>query len=149
LESSDVTTATQFTLYPGLAGGALIGLSAVILMAGPGRIAGCSGIFRRLLTLQLDDEFLWRAIFIFGLLLGTRLAAPYAANAQNLGFNSLTVTVIGGLFVGFGTALSHGCTSGHGICGLARVSVRSLVAVLTFMAVAVITVYVMRHVLGG
>ena len=144
-----MTTATQFTPYAGLAGGALIGLSAVILMAGPGRIAGCSGIFRRLLTLQMDDEFLWRAIFIFGLLVGTLLSAPYAANAQNLGFNSLPVTVIGGLFVGFGTALSHGCTSGHGICGLARFSMRSLVAVIAFMVVAVITVYVMRHVLGG
>ena len=144
-----MTMATQFTPYAGLAGGALIGLSAVILMAGPGRIAGCSGIFRGLLTLQLNDEFKWRAIFIVGLLIGTLLASPYAANAQNLGFNSLPVTAVGGLFVGFGTALSHGCTSGHGICGLARFSVRSLVAVVTFMAVAVIAVYVMRHVMGG
>ena len=144
-----MTTVTQFTPYAGLAGGVLIGISAVILMAGPGRIAGCSGIFRRLLTLQLDDEFWWRAVFVFGLLLGTLVAAPFAANAQNLGFNSLPVTAIGGLFVGFGTAFAHGCTSGHGICGLARFSMRSLVAVLTFVAVAAITVYMMRHVMGG
>jgi len=125
----------------------LIGLAAVVLMAGPGRIAGCSGIFRSLLTLKLDDNFVWRAVFIIALMLGALVAAPFASNAQNLGFNSLPATVIGGLLVGFGTALAHGCTSGHGICGLARFSSRSLVAVITFMAVAIVTVFVMRHVL--
>lgn len=140
---------TLFTPGAGLFGGALIGLSAVILMAGPGRIAGCSGIFRSLLTLKFDDNFLWRAIFIIGLLAGTALAAPFALNAQNVGFNSLGANAIGGLLVGFGTALAHGCTSGHGICGLARFSPRSLVAVITFMVVAMITVFIMRHVMGA
>jgi uncharacterized protein len=144
-----LTVATQFTPYAGLIGGVLIGLSAVLMMAGPGRIAGCSSIFRHVLTTRVDDEFKWRIIFILGLLVGTLVAAPYATNAQHLAFNGVGITALGGLLVGFGTALSRGCTSGHGICGIARFSMRSVVATATFMAVAIVTVYVSRHVLGG
>ena len=140
---------TQFTPYTGLIGGALIGLSAVLLMAGAGRIAGCSGIFRHMLTLNFNYDFIWRGLFIIGLVVGALIAGPYAANAQNLTFQPLTPTIIGGLLVGFGTALSHGCTSGHGVCGIARFSMRSLVATLTFLVVAIITVYVTHHVMGG
>ena len=140
---------TQFTPYTGLIGGALIGLSAVLLMAGAGRIAGCSGIFRHMLTLNFNYDFIWRGLFIIGLVVGALIAGPYAANAQNLTFQPLTPTIIGGLLVGFGTALSHGCTSGHGVCGIARFSMRSLVATLTFLVVAIITVYITHHVMGA
>ena len=140
---------TQFTPFAGLIGGGLIGLSAVMLMAGAGRIAGCSGIFRHMLTLSFNNEFIWRGIFIIGLIVGTFIVGPYAANAQNLTFQPLTPTIIGGLLVGFGTALSHGCTSGHGVCGIARFSMRSIIATLTFLVVAIITVYVTHHVMGG
>lgn len=140
---------TQFTPFAGLIGGGLIGLSAVMLMAGAGRIAGCSGVFRHMLTLSFNNEFVWRGIFIIGLILGTLIVGPYAANAQNLTFQPLTPTIIGGLLVGFGTALSHGCTSGHGVCGIARFSVRSIIATLTFLIVAIVTVYVTHHVMAG
>ena len=140
---------TQFTPYAGLVGGGLIGLSAVLLMGGAGRIAGCSGIFRHMLTLNFNNEFVWRGLFIIGLVVGAFVAGPYAVNAQNLAFQPFTATIIGGLLVGFGTALSHGCTSGHGVCGIARFSMRSIVATLTFLVVAIITVYVTHHVMGG
>ena len=144
-----MNTVTPFTPYAGLIGGALIGLSAVLLMAGAGRIAGCSGIFRHMLTLRFNNEFIWRGLFIIGLIAGALIAGPYAANAQNLTFQPLLPTVIGGLLVGFGTALSHGCTSGHGMCGIARFSMRSIVATLTFLVVAIITVYVTHHLMGA
>ena len=140
---------TQFTPYAGLVGGGLIGLSAVLLMGGAGRIAGCSGIFRHMLTLSFNNEFIWRGIFIIGLIVGAIVVGPYVANAQNLTFQPLTPTIIGGLLVGFGTALSHGCTSGHGVCGIARFSMRSIIATLTFLIVAIVTVYVTHHVMGG
>jgi uncharacterized protein len=140
---------TEFTPLAAAAGGALIGLSAVVLMAGNGRIAGCSSVFRHLLSVNFDTEFIWRAVFIIGLLAGTFFASPFATNAQHLAYPPMTITIVGGLLVGFGTALSRGCTSGHGICGIARFSRRSIIATVTFMAVAIVTVYVMRHVMGA
>ena len=140
---------TEFTPFAGLIGGALIGLSAVLLMAGAGRIAGCSGIFRSMLTLNFDGDFIWRGLFVVGLVGGTALTRPFAANAAVIALPTLGMAIIGGLLVGFGTALSHGCTSGHGICGIARFSLRGIVATLTFMVVAIITVYIAHHVLGG
>jgi uncharacterized protein len=140
---------TQFTPYSGLLGGALIGLSAVMLMAGVGRIAGCSGIFRNMLTLDFGGDFIWRGLFNFGLIAGTAITKPFAANAAVIALPTLGIAIIGGLFVGFGTALGHGCTSGHGICGISRFSLRSVVATLTFVVVAIITVYITHHVLGG
>ncbi len=139
---------TQFTPAAGLLGGALIGASAVLLMAGTGRIAGCSGIFRHLLTLNFNGEFIWRGLFIIGLIAGAFSAGPYASNAQNLTFQPLAPTIIGGVLVGFGTALSHGCTSGHGVCGIARFSLRSVFATFTFLTVAIVTVYITHHILG-
>ncbi|MDE2384512.1 MAG: YeeE/YedE family protein [Alphaproteobacteria bacterium] len=140
---------TDFTLYAGLLGGALIGLAAVVMMAGAGRIAGCSGIFRSMLTAKPDADFIWRALFVAGLIGGVILARPYAPNAQAVALPSLAAAVIGGFCVGAGTSLSNGCTSGHGICGISRFSIRSLVATLTFMVVAIITVYITHHVIGG
>jgi uncharacterized protein len=140
---------TLFTPYSGLLGGVLIGLAAVVLMGGMGRIMGASGVFNHLLTAKIDENFIWRAIFILGLLVGTAVTKPFAANAQNIVFQkSPELLIFGGLAVGIGTVLGNGCTSGHGICGLARFSPRSLVATIIFMAVAIATVYVTRHVLG-
>jgi uncharacterized protein len=141
---------TEFTPWAGLIGGSLIGLSAVLLMATSGRILGASGIFGGLLTLNFDEVFSWRLIFIVGLLIGTVVAGLYAGTAQTIAYGSNTVmTAIGGVIVGIGVTLGAGCTSGHGICGMARFSMRSLVATCTFMAVAIIIVFIVRHVMGA
>lgn len=141
---------TTFTPLSALAGGALIGLAAVVLMASTGRIAGISGIAARLLPPYTDGAFAGRLAFIAGL-----VAAPFAVVAitgapivQTVPTN-LWLMSAAGLLVGFGSALGSGCTSGHGVCGLARLSPRSLVATLVFMATAVATVFVARHLVGG
>jgi uncharacterized membrane protein YedE/YeeE len=142
---------TEFTPVAGALGGLLIGLSAVILMGGIGRIAGLSGIFGALLSGQWGGDHGWRALFLLGLLLGTALATLLGGfDPATLGFPGTPLTtVIGGLLVGAGTAMGSGCTSGHGICGMSRLSARSIVSTLIFMGVAVLTVFVIRHVLGG
>lgn len=141
---------TEFTPWASLIGGALIGLSAVLLMAYEGRIAGISGIAGRLLPPYFDDALLSRAGFVVGL-----IAAPLlyqivtgAPVVQTVGSN-LPLMAAAGLLVGFGTVWGNGCTSGHGVCGIARLSVRSLVATGVFMVVAIATVFVVRHVIGG
>lgn len=143
-------TPTAFTPWSSLAGGALIGLAAVLLMASSGRIAGISGIAARLLPPYRDAGFAGRLAFVAGL-----IAAPVAYMAatglpvvQTVASAPLLMT-IAGLLVGFGSVWGNGCTSGHGVCGLARLSPRSLVATLVFMATAVATVFVVRHVIGG
>lgn len=139
---------TEFTPIAGLIGGALIGLSSVLLLAGIGRIAGLSGIFAGLLTLNWTGEQSWRAFFIVGLLIGTALTALVSGVDLDPGDFPGTplTTLVGGVLVGMGTALGTGCTSGHGICGIARRSPRSIVATIVFMAVAIVTVFVSRHV---
>jgi hypothetical protein len=146
-----IATPTDFTPWSALAGGALIGLSAVMLMASHGRVAGLSGIFGGLLRKPDGPDFFWRLVFILGLLAGAGIAAIAGLfRAETLAFPSgLTLTAIGGLLVGGGTALGSGCTSGHGICGLARLSPRSLAATVTFMAVAIATVFLTRHMIGA
>ena len=110
---------------------------------------GASGVFNNLLTTKFDNNFIWRGLFIIGMLVGTVLLKPFAANAQNLVFQkNYGLIILGGLLVGFGTVLGNGCTSGHGICGIARFAPRSIVATLVFMVVAIVTVYVTRHVIG-
>ncbi len=139
---------TEFTPFSALLGGFLIGLSALILFLFDGRIAGISGILGNLLAPR-PAEIAWRAAFLAGL-----IAAPalYAAAGGHL--PPLTVTssipflIAGGFLVGFGTRLGNGCTSGHGVCGMARLSPRSIAATLTFMIAAAITVFVMRHLIG-
>ena len=127
----------------------MIGLAAVILMASAGRIMGATGIFRGLLTMRFDDAFQWRLIFIVGLLLGTAWTGLFTGAAHSISFvSSNLMIVIGGILVGAGTTLGNGCTSGHGICGISRFSMRSIVATCVFMAVAIITVFIVRHVLG-
>lgn len=143
-------TITEFTPLAGLLGGALIGLSAVLLMAGLGRIAGASGIFAGLFTLDFDEDFTWQLVFIIGLLMGAAWSGSFFYDVASISFSGGPITTIaGGLLVGVGTVLGGGCTSGHGICGLARFSRRSLAATCTFMGVALITVFIIRHVLGA
>jgi uncharacterized membrane protein YedE/YeeE len=141
---------TEFTPWAGLIGGALIGLSAIVMMATSGRILGASGIFGDTLTLNFDSDFAWRLVFIIGLLIGTAWVALFTGTAQTLAFGSNPVlTAIGGLIVGVGVYFGNGCTSGHGICGNARFSLRSFVATCTFMVVAIATVFIIRHVVGA
>lgn len=139
----------SFTPLSGAIGGALIGLAAALLLALNGRIAGISGIVGGLLPPRAGDMG-WRLLFVAGLAIGALVVRVFTGEplAAPAGTSSLML-VLGGLLVGFGSRLGSGCTSGHGICGLARFSPRSLVAVATFMGSAMITVFVLRHLLGG
>lgn len=144
----------HFTPLTALVGGSLIGLASAVLWLGNGRIAGISGIFGQLLP--PTHTVLWRLVFIGSLVLGAWVSsilvpglgiggpggvpAQLAAPPANSGINPLIWVAISGLLTGFGTRISNGCTSGHGVCGLARLSVRSLVAVLVFFSVAIVTV---------
>ena len=145
--------ATEFTPWASLFGGVLIGLSAVMVMALFGRIAGIAGISRGALGMADGGgagDWAWRIAFVAGLIAAPPLVALVAgASVGQTVPTNLPMMAIAGLLVGLGTALGSGCTSGHGVCGLARLSTRSLVAVLTFMAVAALTVFLLRHVFGG
>ncbi|WP_437602061.1 YeeE/YedE family protein [Sorangium sp. So ce590] len=139
----------EFTVTGPLVGGALIGLSASLLLLFNGRVAGISGIFGGLLFREPGDTA-WRAAFVAGLLLGgLALAVAHPGAFPPAGGGSLGLMVAAGLLVGLGARLGNGCTSGHGVCGLSRLSARSLVATMTFMATAAITVYVSHHLLGA
>lgn len=132
-----------------LIGGVTIGLASAMLLLFNGRIAGISGIAGGLLAPQ-KGEADWRLAFLLGMVGGGVLlqaVAPSTIGAPAVG--GVAPAAAAGLLVGFGTRLGSGCTSGHGVCGLSRGSLRSLVATATFMATAVGTVYVVRHVLGG
>lgn len=146
----------DFTPLNALAGGALIGLASAILWLGNGRIAGISGIFGQLLPPA--QTVVWRAVFLVALVLGT-LAASYLIPGLGVGgpggkaaalvsapawtgIPTPVWLVAAGLLTGFGTKIGNGCTSGHGVCGLARLSLRSLVAVVVFFGVAIVTVAV-------
>jgi uncharacterized membrane protein YedE/YeeE len=139
---------TEFTPLAGLAGGILIGLASAGLWLATGRIAGISGILGGAPFAEAGERA-WRVAFLVGLPAGTWLALQLlpAARAFEITRSPLLL-VAGGLLVGCGTQLGSGCTSGHGVCGLARGSRRSLVATCTFMATAAATVFVLRHVLG-
>jgi len=140
---------SNFTPISAAIGGALIGLSAVLLMAFTGRIAGVSGIFAGLINPQTTDRA-WRAAFIAGLVAAPLSAAfvGYVVPTPQMAGGYATI-VVGGLLVGFGTRLGSGCTSGHGICGIARLSPRSIVATGVFMAAAIIVVALTHHVFAG
>ncbi|MGG1355614.1 YeeE/YedE family protein [Psychrobacter pacificensis] len=129
-----------------LVGGLMLGVATVILLLGIGRIAGISGIFSSLLKPKRVE--MWQILFILGLVISPvlyRLARPL----PNVEIStSLPLLIVAGLLVGFGTRLGSGCTSGHGICGNARLSPRSLAATVTFMLLGIVTVYIGRHVLG-
>lgn len=142
--------ATPFTPIKSFIGGALIGIAAVILMLFAGRIAGVSGMVGRLLPPYGQPGLSTAAAFIAGL-----VAAPLAYTTvsglpvQQTVSDNLPLLAGAGLLVGFGTALGSGCTSGHGVCGLSRLSPRSLAATLIFMATAFLTVFVVRHLIDG
>ncbi len=138
---------TNFTPWASLAGGLLIGLSAVLLVTFNGRIAGISGILGGMLGLPKGD-IAWRLAFLLGLVaapLVLGLAAPLPAVQVDAGTGTL---VVAGLLVGLGTRYGAGCTSGHGVCGLSRRSPRSLAATAAFMLAGFATVYVVRHLLA-
>ena len=137
----------MFAYTTPLIGGLLIGASAVALLYFLGRIAGIAGIVWGAVSAQPDNA--WRWLFIAGLLAGP-LAYHFLAGVPNPAPSPLPwwQAVAGGLLVGIGVRLGSGCTSGHGVCGIGRLSPRSLVATVTFMATGIITVYVIRHVLG-
>jgi uncharacterized membrane protein YedE/YeeE len=131
-------------------GGALIGLAALMLMALHGRIAGVTGIISGLLPPAPARDWLWRLAFLAGM-----VAAPWVWGAVTGKPPEIEVAasagllVVSGMIVGAGVSFASGCTSGHGVCGMARLSGRSIVAVLTFMVTAVMTVFITRHVIGG
>ena len=137
---------TSFTPIASAVGGALIGVSAVLLMAFTGRIAGVSGIAARLFPPYEDNEFAGRLAFVAGLVAAPvlTLAATGRLPAQTIEAGSVAL-VLAGLLVGFGSVWGNGCTSGHGVCGLSRLSVRALVATVTFMATGFATVFIAQH----
>ncbi len=141
---------TEFTPWSSLIGGGMIGLSAVLLMLFEGRIAGISGIVARLLPPMERGRPMSALGFVVGL-----VAAPFGVMAvsgaplmQSVSSN-LTLMAAAGLLVGFGAGLGGGCTSGHGVCGVSRLSGRSILATLTFVVAAIVTVFIARHLIGG
>jgi uncharacterized protein len=139
-------TATSFTPIASTIGGALIGLSAVMLMALTGRIAGVSGIAARLLPPYDDNQLAGRLAFVAGLVAAPvlTLAVTGRLPAQTIEAGA-AMLVVAGLLVGFGSVWGNGCTSGHGVCGLSRLSLRALVATITFMITGFVTVFIARH----
>ena len=132
-----------------LIGGVLIGLAAVLLMLTLGRVAGISGIIGGLFAGGSGDIG-WRVAFVAGLIAGPLAATLCGAPLPEIGIDASASKVLAaGLLVGFGSRLGSGCTSGHGVCGLARLSPRSLIATLTFVTVGVAVVFVVRHGIGG
>jgi len=138
---------TAFTPVSALIGGAVIGIAAAILALFNGRVAGISGIIGALLRPAFPD-LTWRAAFIAGLLLAPVAYAVFRALPAMTIDAGYPTLIIAGLLVGVGTRYAAGCTSGHGVCGLSRVSPRSIVATLTFMGAGFVTVYLMRHALN-
>lgn len=139
----------DFTPLPSLLGGLLIGASACLLLLFNGRIAGISGITSGA-VIPRRGEIAWRWVFLAGLLVGGLVAARIVPRAfDGAPRISWLAIVAAGFLVGFGTRLANGCTSGHGVCGLGRLSGRSLVATLTFMATGAVTVFVTYHLRGG
>lgn len=131
-------------------GGLLIGLAAGLMIVFNGRIAGVSGVLGGLVLDRNGNERRWRTMFLGGMVIG---AAALTAFATSLPVPQLQTGWLGmaaaGLIVGYGTRMGSGCTSGHGVCGIARLSTRSILATITFMAFGVITVYLIRHLIGG
>jgi uncharacterized membrane protein YedE/YeeE len=141
---------TAFTPWASLIGGLLIGLGTVLLMAARGNVLGATGILAGFLTPSSSSDWAWRAVMILGM-----ISAPIAILLTTGGFPTIEVPVnrwmmvIGGVIVGIGVTYGSGCTSGHGVCGISRLSPRSITATISFMLTAGITVYILRHVIGG
>lgn len=141
---------TEFTPFASLGGGILIGVASVLLMAGFGRIMGATGILAGFLMPTSRGDWGWRASLLAGMISAPLLV--WLVSGQSVTVQvpvSTPAMIIGGLIVGAGVTYGGGCTSGHGVCGMARLSPRSITATLIFMICAVVTVYVSRHVIGG
>lgn len=141
---------SDFTPIESLAGGILIGVSALILMAAFGQIAGISGIVGRLLPpWKASNDLYWRVAFIAGLVFSSLILEffTHISVVQTVSENKV-VMISAGLIVGVGTGIGNGCTSGHGVCGISRLSPRSIIATIVFMSFGIMTVFVIRHILG-
>lgn len=138
---------SNFTPYTALGGGLLIGLSAILVLLLLGRIAGLSGILAGAFNARPASERLWRLAFVAGLVLAPLLYGLFAVLPESRIDADWPLLMVAGLLTGFGARYGSGCTSGHGVCGLSRLSVRSLVATLCFMATGFATVFVLRHLL--
>jgi uncharacterized protein len=140
---------TDFTPWQSLGGGALIGLAAVLLMALHGRILGATGILGGVLRFEDWSDWRLKAALLAGMVLGPLLVLAVTGQEPQVQVPISTLAIVlGGVVVGVGVSYGGGCTSGHGVCGNARFSRRSMVATVTFMATAFATVYVTRHVMG-
>ena len=141
---------TVFTPISSFGGGLAIGLGAVLLMLSLGRILGATGILSGTVFAEDREDLKWRTAMILGMIAAPILIFLFTGKMPevNVPISPLMI-VVGGVIVGFGASLGSGCTSGHGVCGLSRLSVRSMVAVPTFMATGVITLYIIRHVVGA
>jgi uncharacterized membrane protein YedE/YeeE len=145
-----VSFETAFTPLQSLGGGALIGAAAVLLMAGLGRIMGATGVLAGVLQRPGSADWSWRAALLLGMVCGPAVFMALTGQMPQITVPvSLPMLIVGGFIVGVGVTFASGCTSGHGVCGMARLSPRSIVATLTFMATTAITVYVIRHAIGG
>lgn len=141
---------TEFTPVYSLLGGALIGLAAVALMAVHGRIAGISGMVGGLLQSPTSADWGWRAAFLAGMIASPVVLLITTGSMPSISVPPTTAMLIGGgVLVGIGVTFGSGCTSGHGVCGISRFSARSITATMTFMATGLITVFLIRHVIGG
>lgn len=141
---------TVFTPLQSLGGGVLIGLAAVLLMLTHGRVFGATGILAGVIAPEDRNDLAWRLAAIAGMVTGPALFYVFSGGmpAVDVPVSTLAL-IVGGLIVGIGVTYGAGCTSGHGVCGMARLSTRSIVATLTFMATTLVTVFVIRHVIGG
>ena len=139
----------RYTYLHALVGGMLIGFASLIATVLSGKVPGMSGVFGRLLVPATPDKA-WRLVFLIGLIGGAALSfSLWDSAALFRPLRPLWVVPVAGLFVGFGTRLGGGCTSGHGVCGMGRLSLRSIAATLTFMAAGFVTVFLVRHGFGG
>ena len=141
---------TAFTPFQSLGGGALIGLASVLLMATLGRVMGATGILAGILQPTSMTDWSWRAAVLAGMITGPVAVLIMTGQFPTVQVpTSTTMLVIGGFLVGIGVTFGSGCTSGHGVCGMARLSPRSIAATLTFMLTTGITVFVVRHIFGA
>ncbi|MEM9999676.1 MAG: YeeE/YedE thiosulfate transporter family protein [Pseudomonadota bacterium] len=141
---------TVFTPWMSLFGGVLIGTSATLLMLTLGRVMGATGILAGLLEPTSRAEFSWRATLLAGMVTGPLVVWLFSGQMPAIEVPiSTAALIIGGLIVGIGVTYGSGCTSGHGVCGMARLSPRSIAATMIFMAFTFATVFIIRHVLGG
>ena len=134
----------NFTLLNSLMGGLLIGIAATIIFFVNGRIMGISGILGNLIATKETDQKFWRIIFILGVLIGPLIFILLFKEIKSEMVANTTLLIISGFLIGLGTSLGNGCTSGHGICGLSRFSIRSIIATLVFVISGMITVYLIN-----